>query len=133
MDKQIIRMTPDDFGYKDRGKMKWMGLMLSDHLDALREIDKEEKKGKPIGKEVMSEFEIAEILHIAYVNKSPIIIQADVMTNGHFYPDLECIVLGYQDAKIYLKLKDGRQTNCELHQIRNVEYMNPFEWYDKMQ
>lgn len=132
-EKKIVRYTPDQLGYKDRGKMKWMGLMLSDHLDALREIDKEEQKGQPIAKEIMSEFEIAETLHIAYINKTPVIIQADVMTNGHYYPDLECKVLGYQEDKIYLKLKDGRQTKCNLHQIRNIEYMDPIEWFDKMQ
>lgn len=53
------------------------------------------KKDQPIGKEVMYEFKVPKNLHKAYVNKSPVIIQADVMTNRHFYPGLECMVLGY--------------------------------------
>lgn len=63
----------------------------------------------------MSELKVAKNLHTAYVNKSPVIIQSDVITNGNFYPDLECMVLGSQDNNIYLKLKDGRQIKCELY------------------
>ena len=36
MVRKIIRFTPDQFGYKDRGKMKWQGLMLSDHTEKLK-------------------------------------------------------------------------------------------------
>jgi len=131
MDKEIIKMTLDELGYKDRGKMKWQGLMLSDHLDALKEMKKEDATTEPQQKEWMSEFEISEILQLAYVNKTPIVMQANVLRDGHYFQDLECIVLGYADDKIYLRLKDGRQTTCELHQIRNVDHMDPMEWFDK--
>lgn len=130
MSKKIIKMTPDQLGYKDRGKMKWLGLMLSDHLEALKAIEDEDKKGDPIAKELMSEIDISERLQIAYVNKSPIILQADILTNGHFYPDLECMVLGYKEDKIYFKLKDGRQTKCKLDQIRHIEFMSSVDWYN---
>ena len=131
MSKKIIRVTPDQLGYKDRGKMKWKGLMLSQHLDLLREIDESEKMGPPIGKEKMNEIEISEILQIAYLDCIPIILQADILKDDNFFPDLECIVLGYHDDKIYFKLKDGRNTKCELHQIRHIEFMDPSEWFNK--
>ena len=42
MARKVIRFTPDQMGYKDRGKMKWQGLMLSDHSEALRKMFVEE-------------------------------------------------------------------------------------------
>lgn len=53
------------------------------------------------------------------------------MRNGHYFPDLRCMVLGYADNKIYLQLKDGRRTSCELSQLRNISFMDPAEWYEK--
>lgn len=58
-------------------------------------------------------------------------MQANVLREGHYFQDLECMVLEYADDKIYLKLKDVRQTTCVLHQIRNIEYMNSLKWSDK--
>lgn len=131
MEVEIIKLTPDQLGYKDRGKMKWQGLMLSDHLDALKKMKKADDIGEPKQKEWLSEIELAEKLQLAYINKSPIVMQANVLRNGNYFQDLECMVLGYADDKIYFRLKDGRQTSCEMSQIRNIEYMNPLEWYDK--
>lgn len=106
--------------------------MLSHHLDLLREMDEIDKMGPPICKEKMSEIDISKILQVAYLNSKPIIIQADILNHdNNFYPDLKCIVLSYQDNQIYLQLKDGRETKCELHQIRHIEFMNPNEWFDK--
>lgn len=129
MTKKLIRLTPDELGYKDRGKMKWQGLMLSDHLDALRIMDKEDNALPLEPKRMMSEIEISKILQQSYINKQPITLQANVVNNNNYYPDLQCIVLGSQDNKIYLQLKDGRITTCQINQIRHVEFMNINEWY----
>lgn len=132
MSDKITRVTPDQLGYQDRGKMKWMGLMLSHHLDLLREIDEKDKIGPPISKEKMTEIDISEILQVAYLNSKPIILQADILKDNNFYPDLKCMVLGYHDDKIYFQLKDGRETKCELYQIRHIKFMDPTEWFDKL-
>lgn len=130
-DVEIIRMTPDELGYKDRGIMKWQGLILASHRDGLDNMDKAEKQGKPQAKEQMSEMEISEYLQQSYLNKRPVSIQANVLKNGHFYPDVNCIIVGFQDEDIYLLLNDNRSTTCTLDQIRNIEFVDPQKWYNK--
>lgn len=134
MEEEVIyiKVTPDVLGYKDRGIMKWQGLILSAQTDAIKEIKEWEKGNEPQPKEKMTEEEISDVLQLAYVNKSPILMQADIVRNGLYYRDLQCMVLGYADDKIYLRLIDGRQVKCEMHQIRHVEYMDPLDWYDKI-
>ena len=53
------------------------------------------------------------------------------MRNGHFYPDVKCMVQGVGGDKVYLKLKDGRLRSCKVEDIRNVQFMDPLEWYEK--
>lgn len=127
-----IKVTPDDLGYKDRGIMKWQGLILSAQTDAIKKIEKEKSLNDPEPKEKMTEEAISEILQLAFINKSPITMQADIVRNGLYYRDLQCMVLGYADNKIYLRLIDGRQVKCEMHRIRHVEFMDPLVWYEKM-
>lgn len=124
-----MRPTPDELGYKDRGKMKWQGLMLSDHTEKLRRIKADAEPPKP--KEIMDEVEIARILQLAYLNKAPVNIQANILKDGNFYDDLNCMVVGYNENRIYLVLKDNRQINCTLEDIRHIEFANVYDWYEK--
>lgn len=129
---KYIKMTPDQLGYKDRGIMKWQGLILSQQADAIKQMNQADQLSEPVPKEKMTEEAISEILQLAFINKDPITMQADIVRNGKYYRDLHCIVLGYADDKIYLQLESGRQVKCEMHQIRHVEFMNPLEWYQKV-
>ena len=127
--ENIVYVTPEMFGYKDRGLLKYQGLMLSDHNDML--IKEKCNYIEPDQKVEMSDADISSLLYKAFANQLPILIQANVLHDGIYYKDLECMVIGQADSNIYLQLKDGRTTNCKLEQIRNVELMNPFKWYDK--
>lgn len=128
----VIKVTPEQFGYEDRGIVKWFGMMLSDHLEVLKkeEVDRQMLTVAP--KNEMTEIEISKALFHAYADDYPILIQANIIKNGNYYKDIECKVLGYDDNQIYLLLRDGRTVSCTLDQIRNVECMDFFEWYDKM-
>lgn len=130
-EKNIIRVTPDDLGYKDRGKMKWQGLILSDQTEMMKQQEKDDKAKYPDAKPLMNIIDVAQILQQAYLHQKPIAIQANILRNGHFYPDVKCMVQGVGDGKIYLKLKDGRLRSCRVEDIRNVQFMDPLEWYQK--
>lgn len=127
----IKRVTPEQFGYKDRGIVKWLGMMLSDHSEALKKEKSNQQRLEVKAKEVMTEEEVANILHKAFATNSPVLIQANVIRNGSHYQDVECKVTGYAENQIYFCLKDGRVTSCTLEEIRNIEWMNPLDWYDK--
>ncbi|MEK4303641.1 hypothetical protein [Oceanobacillus sp. FSL K6-0251] len=126
----ITYVTPEMYGYKDRGVLKWQGMILADHTDALKKELNGYEEVKP--KEEMTEDAISEVLNKAFINSYPVLIQANVMQNGLYYKDLQCKVDGYAEGQIHLKLKDGRTTCCILEEIRNVEMMNPLDWYDKL-
>ncbi|GEN89158.1 hypothetical protein MKY30_18960 [Oceanobacillus sp. FSL W8-0428] len=127
----ITRFTPEKIGYRDRGIMKWLGMMLSDHSEALKKEEIDDQLIEVKAKEKMDEEEIAGVLYQAFVTDSPVCIQANVIRNGNYYKDLECKISGYVDNRIYLFLKDGRATSCTLEEIRNVEMMNMLDWYRK--
>ncbi|GGP16467.1 hypothetical protein [Oceanobacillus neutriphilus] len=128
-DYAITRFTPEMFGYRDRGILKWQGMILADQTDALKKMDAEITEIE--GKEEMSEIEISQVLHRAYITDSPVTIQANVMRNGSFYKDVICKVAGYGGNKIHLQLKDGRKASCSLEEIRNIEMLDPLDWYNK--
>lgn len=127
----ITRITPEQFGYKDRGIVKWLGMMLSDHSEALKKEEVNNQLLEVKTKREMAEEEIAQVLYQAFITDSPIFIQANVMRDGNYYKDLECKIAGYVENQIHLYLKDGRVTSCTLEQIRNVEMMDSMDWYDK--
>lgn len=132
MSDEIIRMTPDELGYVDRGKMKWQGLILSDQTELHKKRNEEDAARENItAKPLMTEFEITQVMQLSYLNQSPVNIQANILKDGKFYPDVNCIVAGFKDEDIYLQLKDGRTRTCTVDQVRNIEFADVNEWYEK--
>ena len=130
-----IYYTPDELGYKDRGKKKWTGLMLSDHTEALKKVMEEttNKHDMTVSKPEMSEKEISKILMVAYTNNRPVKIKSNNMNvNNELYPDVECMVKGYKNEHIYLQTINEETFKCTLDEIRRVEFMNTHEWYNKL-
>ena len=130
MSRKIVTFTPDQLGYKDRGKMKWQGLILSDHAEAVRSMFKSDSV-HPDAKNVMSEVDISEMLLQAYLMKVPVNIQSNILQKGHYKPDVNCIVKGVADNRIVLELKSGARSVCLIEEIRNVEFADVNEWYEK--
>lgn len=131
MEKHIIRRTPDQLGYKDRGKMKWLGLMLSDHSESLNQMTKNEHATEIKAKPKQSLAEIGEYLSVAYQKQKPIAIQANILKNGSHFKDVPCLVSGVFEEKIYLLLKNGRMVDTTLEDIRNIEFLDPRIWFEK--
>jgi len=132
MNQSITRATPDQLGYKDRGIVKWIGMMLSDHSEALKKEELQSQLIEVEAKEEMTNEAVSRVLYKAFMMAAPVLIQANVLRNGNYYKDLECKVVSYFENKICLVLKDGRSTTCTLDEIRNVEPMNVLDWHNKI-
>ena len=125
MKKKVVRLTPDQLGYKDRGKMKWLGLMLSDHSELLKVMEDSENEKYVQPKPKQSLVEIGEILAHAHHTGEPVSIQANILQNGTYFKDVPCIVSGTHEEKIYLLLKNGRLVDTTLEDIRHIEFLDP--------
>lgn len=131
MPRKIIQYTPDQLGYKDRGKMKWLGLMLSDHAESLNNMTVKEKNADAKAKPRQSLAEISAILSDAYLLKKPIAIQANFLQSGSYFQDIPCMVSGTFEDKIFLLLKDKRLVDTRLEDIRHVSFIDAEIWYQK--
>lgn len=129
---KIIYKSPDDFGYQDRKMVKWMGMMLSDHTDRLTKHKKNRQQSEQIhSKAEQADHEKANILATAYLNKTPVAIQINAVTNGTFSPDIHALVLGQNDDRIFLKLQDDSLTEVTLTQIWHIAPLPWDIWYDQ--
>lgn len=136
MEQEIIKLSPDRLGYKDRGIMKWQGMILSDHTEALKKINKDLLDSMVIEKKEMTIEHISELLYQAYATKKPVIIQASILKNGNYYPDVTAYVLGFKMENILLqvKKKNGKKVmkKITLDMIRNIEVVNLLKWNKKV-
>lgn len=135
MKEEVILLNPDKLGYKDRGIMKWQGMILSEQKDYIRKMKAEAAKGDIQPKKEMTEEEIAEVLYNAYVTKLPVAIQAAVLRNGNYYPDVIALVLGYNHQQIMLQVRkkggDKVIKRITIEQIRNIELYDILKWNNK--
>lgn len=131
MKKKRTKMTPDELGYKDRGKIKWQGLILSDHTDAIHTVNDKEKQQEKLTKPKQSLTEIGFILNEAYHCACPLTIQTNTLENGIYFQEISCMLLGTDEEKIYFSLKSGRIIAITLEDIRYVEFLDPQTWYQK--
>lgn len=128
MSKKTIRLTPDQMGYQDRGKMKWQGLILADHTEAIKKISQTEQTEEALAKEQLSLEDIGQKLADAYHKKIPICLQTNMLKNGASFQDYHCLVVGNFENKIYFSLKNGTILKIFLENIRSVELLDPVDW-----
>lgn len=127
-----IFYTPDELGYHDRGKLKWMGMMLSDHTEALKKLktDEEVFHQADVPKQ-LDDQTISHLLYKSFTYQKPIYIQANSIIGGMYGKHIPYIVLGYKDDFIYLQTIDGQERKCHLEDIRHIKTMDPAQWYKK--
>lgn len=128
-EKDIV-IRPDLMGYKDRGMKKWMGLILSEHTDAMRAQEEERvqlENRRVRGKE--SEEMIGEKLLLSMANKQVVSVQQDIMRNGVYIQPLTGSVEGFYEQQVVFQTNEGRK-GIEMSTIRSVDYV-PFQKWTK--
>ncbi|ANK60706.1 hypothetical protein [Loigolactobacillus backii] len=108
-----------DFDYHDRGMLKWGGFFLSDHTKALKRLALAEREIQPKPEQLPAE--IASRLEKGWCKQCLIYIQQKVVQNGTYLPDVVGVVVGYDEANIFLKIGQSTQTVAVMD-IRNVSF-----------
>lgn len=129
-EEEIVVISPTQMVYKDRGMKKWMGLILSEHTDAMRQDDKEraERESKKIGLKESEEV-IGEKLLLSMANKQIVSVQQDIMRNGVYIQPLTGSVEGFYEQQVVFQTNEGRK-GIEMSTIRSVDYV-PFQKWTK--
>lgn len=120
-------INPHLSGYKDRKMAKWQGLILSEHSEAVNQLNEKNKK-RTIEKEKQSSKTISELIAYSYSQNKTVSVQVDCLFDGHYEDDLIGIVCGYHEDNIYIQTED-KLIVCELNLIRNVEKNEEKKWF----
>ncbi|EXJ24019.1 hypothetical protein ADIAL_0539 [Alkalibacterium sp. AK22] len=120
MSEEIIKLSPDTLGYKDRGKMKWIGMMLSDHAEALNNQQQQTQSATVLPRDKQTLETVSALLFESYTRKKPVAIQLDILKDGHYLPDTQGIVKGANAAAIYIKDRSQIVHRIPLDTIRHV-------------
>lgn len=131
VEQDKVRLSPDALGYKDRGKMKWIGLMLSDHAEALKEQKSVNHKVQVSPKSRQSSKVISTYLHQSYSNKKPLSIQLNIIKNGNYLSDINGFIVGFKNNSVFVKQRDESLTRIKLEDIRHTEWVDASEWFNK--
>lgn len=129
MNKKRLRMMPDQLNYQDRGKMKWQGLLLSDHKEALKKTPNNAmKKHGSLSYPRQSILEISEQLATAYQNKYPLVIQTNTLNTDQELVYFFALVTGSEASDIYFTLKNNQLIVVPLENIRSVQALDILSW-----
>lgn len=125
---QVEHNVPrDQWLYPDRGMMKWMGWLLSDHSAYMSVAAKSDKPEPELSE--MSFEKINACLQHAWEQSQSVAIQLAELENGQYLPLVEGAVCGFVDGQVYLQQKTGGMRMVQVEEIRHVELMDATKWW----
>lgn len=126
-DDEDIIIDPTKENYQDRKMAKWMGFILSDHTEAIKANETEEKKVIS-RKNRQSGDVISSHLSHAYAHNLSVSIQLNFISGGEYEEDIEGKVKGFEDGFVYVKTADDF-LSITFSLIRHVELLNTDKWF----
>lgn len=114
--------------YNDRGMMKWMGWLLSDH-SAYMDSQRRDNQRHNYVAEQMDLTVINQVLQQSWTTSQAVEIQLNILDNSQFVPMITGIVGGFDEGRIYLEQSDGQIVVLEVEQIRNVTMSSKQKWW----
>lgn len=121
---------PDPYvrGYDDRGMAKWMGFYLSEHTSEM-EKDNTVRTKVWLRKEPMSDYEIGEVLDVAFKTHSKVIIQtAELNDEGTAFEDIIGVVEGHDGNTLYVSDVDFGVQLVAIDSINNIQIADCMKW-----
>lgn len=130
MGEAFMAYHPDPYvrGYDDRGMAKWMGFYLSEHTSEM-EKDNAVRNKVWLRKEPMSDYEIGEVLDVAFKTHSQVIIQtAELNDEGTAFEDILGVVEGHDGNTLYVSDVDFGVQLVAIDSINNIQIANRMKW-----
>lgn len=125
---QMEQIVPrEKWLYNDRGMMKWMGWLLSDH-SAFMEKSKLQEAGKDVKPE-MDQRQVSKNLASAWENGEVVTIQMNSIEDNSFVPEIKGQVIGFNAGQIYLLLEEGTTSRLNVENIRYVTATPSQKWW----
>lgn len=115
--------------YDDRGMMKWMGWLLSDHSAFMeQERHKQLDRLRPVNPE-MTPSQIDAALQTAFEQSQNVTVQLDTLENDQYVPEVTGLVIGFNAGQLYLQLKNDGLRALALDEIRCVAVIKSERWW----
>lgn len=114
--------------YNDRGMMKWMGWLLSDH-SAYMDEEKIKERKQPQHTQMKSG-QISERLNNSWLHANEVLIQVNVLEDDYLIPEFKGIVAGFGSGQIYLQLDNSEFKILQVEQIRWIGSVKDGKWWD---
>lgn len=130
MGEAFMAYHPDPYvrGYDDRGMAKWMGFYLSEHTSEM-EKDNTVRTKVWLRKEPMSDYEIGEVLDVAFKTHSKVIIQtAELNDEGTAFEDIIGVVEGHDGNTLYVSDVDFGVQLVAIDSINNIQIADCMKW-----
>lgn len=130
MGEAFMAYHPDPYvrGYDDRGMAKWMGFYLSEHTSEM-EKDNTARTKVWLRKEPMSDYEIGEVLDVAFKTHSQVIIQtAELNDEGTAFEDIIGVVEGHDGNTLYVSGVDFGVQLVAIDSINNIRIADRMKW-----
>lgn len=130
MGEAFMAYHPDPYvrGYDDRGMAKWMGFYLSEHTSEM-EKDNTVRTKVWLRKEPMSDYEIGEVLDVAFKTHSKVIIQtAELNDEGTAFEDIIGVVEGHDGNTLYVSDVDFGVQLVAIDSINNIKIADCMKW-----
>ncbi|WP_125770317.1 DNA-directed RNA polymerase subunit beta [Companilactobacillus furfuricola] len=113
--------------YNDRGMLKWMGWLLSDH-SAFMEKSRTQETDKEI-KPQMDQQQISRNLASAWEDGAMISIQMNTIEVNSFIPEIKGQVIGFNAGQIYVLLEEGTTRRLQVEDIRYATTVPSQKWW----
>ena len=125
---QMEQIVPrEKWLYNDRGMMKWMGWLLSDH-SAFMERSKRLESIKDVKPE-MDQQQISQNLASAWENGAMATIQMNTIEANTFVPEIKGQIIGFNAGQIYVLLEEGTTKRLYVGDIRYVTTTPSQKWW----
>ncbi len=122
------RIVPrEQWLYDDRGMMKWMGWLLSDH-SAFMENAKQAEKPVPVKSE-MTPTEIQRTLQTAFEQNRAVWIQPNIIADGQYVPEVGGYPVTFYAGRVYLEQAGHQLWMIHVETIRHVALQSNEKWW----